>query len=888
LMTRDDGQLFIATLTYLAWACWALLAILVVLEGLAQLRGRPTPHVPGLGPVQWLARVLVSGLTAAVLAAPGTLARSPTPPPPAPAAVATAPPAPTTSTPGRPTHGSAVEPVADHHPTHASAAPGPHAIYIVQPRDTLWGIAERRLGDGHRYADIAELNYGRPQPDGSQLTSSHWIRPGWRLLLPADASPDATGTGRWYTVTDGDTLRGIATRRLGDADRYREIARLNHGRAQPDGGRLTDPDLIRPGWRLLLPDTAREDKPPSSRRPSKPADRRPSTPPPSQAPSTASPPASSPATSTPSAPPSTTQASPATAEPGDHQQRQVISLPSGALASGTLASVIGAAITLIFLRRRRRYRALADPPVAPTGPETNPTAQRLRRAYLADLPTDADEEQGAINHGHTRRHGSAVAGDVPIAARDGEEITVTLPTLEGLALNGPGADAAARAVLITLIATDTTEIVTTEADLRRLLCVDDTATVPLPPAVTILPTLAAAVEHMETEILHRSRLLANYDIPDLDTLRRDQPDEPLSTLVLLAGTADRDNARLAAALMLGRNYHIGGIVLGNWTRGTGCHIATDGHVTTATGPYSHQLDGTRLFQLPAPDSTDLLAVLAAATTPNDEHATNAPQPPAHEPRAPSITAPDTTTANALVQLDVFGTVRVSVHGVEIATGVRTKARELLAYLATQPDGITLDHAITDCWPDTEPDQAANQFRTVIGNIRDTLRNASGARHAKFVIYTAGRYHLDTHTFDVDLWRFTHHLHPSDEQDPIDKLTQALHVYHGKFTDSHDYAWAEPLRESLHRNAIDAHARLAEHHHHDGNTEQAITVLDHAITLDPYNEDLYQRSIQLLGELGRTDAIRRLYRQLQNRLADLDVDPDPATEGLASQHLNRSR
>lgn len=50
-----------------------------------------------------------------------------------------------------------------------------------------------------------------------------------------------------------DTLWDIAERTLGDPFRYREIFELNQHRLQPDGSRLTDADLIRPGWQLRLP-----------------------------------------------------------------------------------------------------------------------------------------------------------------------------------------------------------------------------------------------------------------------------------------------------------------------------------------------------------------------------------------------------------------------------------------------------------------------------------------------------------------------------------------------------------------------------------------------------------------------------------------------------------
>jgi hypothetical protein len=50
-----------------------------------------------------------------------------------------------------------------------------------------------------------------------------------------------------------DTLWDIAERTLGDPFRYKEIFALNKLRLQPDGSRLTDADLIRPGWQLRLP-----------------------------------------------------------------------------------------------------------------------------------------------------------------------------------------------------------------------------------------------------------------------------------------------------------------------------------------------------------------------------------------------------------------------------------------------------------------------------------------------------------------------------------------------------------------------------------------------------------------------------------------------------------
>jgi nucleoid-associated protein YgaU len=54
-----------------------------------------------------------------------------------------------------------------------------------------------------------------------------------------------------------DCLWDIAERYLGEGRRYKEIYELNKNKLQPDGRRLTNPDLILPGWQVRLPADAK-------------------------------------------------------------------------------------------------------------------------------------------------------------------------------------------------------------------------------------------------------------------------------------------------------------------------------------------------------------------------------------------------------------------------------------------------------------------------------------------------------------------------------------------------------------------------------------------------------------------------------------------------------
>ena len=74
---------------------------------------------------------------------------------------------------------------------------------------------------------------------------------------PRAASPSPARV-KFYVVPPpenghADSLFIIAAETLGDGGRFMEIFSLNKGRLQPNGGRLTNPRIIEPGWILQLP-----------------------------------------------------------------------------------------------------------------------------------------------------------------------------------------------------------------------------------------------------------------------------------------------------------------------------------------------------------------------------------------------------------------------------------------------------------------------------------------------------------------------------------------------------------------------------------------------------------------------------------------------------------
>ena len=196
-------SLVIEVLAIVAWAAWAHFVCCVLVEVAAATRilaSRQTGHalcVPGGGHSQELARRLVQAAFATALATSVGMATF----------------SGTILTPARPAlavgsqvahaAGVAAHIAAAHDAITATGpatgagkqrqAPATYPEYIVQaPRggyyDSLWDIAERFLGDGQRWGEIFQLNKSREQPDGRALAQPDLIHPGWRLLLPRDAT----------------------------------------------------------------------------------------------------------------------------------------------------------------------------------------------------------------------------------------------------------------------------------------------------------------------------------------------------------------------------------------------------------------------------------------------------------------------------------------------------------------------------------------------------------------------------------------------------------------------------------------------------------------------------------------------------------------------------
>jgi DNA-binding SARP family transcriptional activator/nucleoid-associated protein YgaU len=892
----SDGAI-IDGLALAVWVLWALAAAAVLIEAAAALAGRPAPRLPVIAPFQAVAAAVIGATILTTLQVPQAAPRA-----------------------SQPLHAAL---------TASTTVAGP--LIPGQP------------------ASAAEAR--SPQAPGSRDAPA--ARP------------------RVYRVVPGDDLWQIAARFLGNGERWHELFRLNEGKPQPDGRTLTDPSLIYPGWYLLL-------APPGGHNGSHPGHH-------SQRPAHA--PTPSPSPSRPrhrEGSGSTPSPSPADTLP---QPRPVaVHLPSGALIGISVAIMVAAALTLASIQRRRRYRPRPGQPgsLQPGEPPLPAVITALRRAARPAPPGTADDEDGpdtspppvtdpyldpyADTSPGPGQHGEAAPasspapppeppspagtpppagtgapparepGTLPLGVRGTSEAALDIAALGGLGLTGPGAPAAARAILAALLAQAQAApgppppVIIPAADAARLLPGEEAAQIP---GVSVPDTLHAALDEMEAALLSQARQVSSFDASD-QAHATEAAGTPGPGAALIATSDPATTQRLRGILESGRSLGTAAILLGTWPPGLTCQVAADGIITATTPPGAGQ-EGIRLFHLGADEAAAITAVLreargtppaepplappasppaqrtAQTTHPARTASTYLPAPvrpappgPAHvagapperPPPAPVPPAPPTRTARAAdgtatspdtarpVQLTMLGPLRVAAAGQEIGGGLR-KARELMAFLAVNPDGASAEAIGEALWPGADPAQATGQRNLALRKARDMLRGATGQTTPMWITHASGRYRLDPTLISTDLWQFTSALdqarNAATDEDRLSACREAAGLYHGELAEGECYDWAEPYAETARRRALDAWTTIADILAPQ-DPGQALAALESALGHDPYNEYLYQKIMRLQATAGHPEAVRRTLSLLETRLSDLGITPGTQTRHVAASLL----
>jgi len=202
-----------------------------------------------------------------------------------------------------------------------------------------------------------------------------------------------------------------------------------------------------------------------------------------------------------------------------------------------------------------------------------------------------------------------------------------------------------------------------------------------------------------------------------------------------------------------------------------------------------------------------------------------------------------------------------------------RAGQLLKYLvAERHRSVTCDQIGESIWQNADYG-VAGSVRFCVHGLRRKLEPRRGPREpSNFIVACAGGYRLKLDQIELDVDQFeaevTAGLHAVDVDPPAaaERLEAGVALYGGEFLADVPFAeWATGERSRLHDLASRALGTLGDLHTQAGDLDSTRRCLERLATLQPYDEDVHRRLMELEISHGHaSDAIRR-YAALRFRL-----------------------
>ncbi|GLZ16242.1 hypothetical protein Acsp04_64770 [Actinomadura sp. NBRC 104425] len=325
--------------------------------------------------------------------------------------------------------------------------------------------------------------------------------------------------------------------------------------------------------------------------------------------------------------------------------------------------------------------------------------------------------------------------------------------------------------------------------------------------------------------------------------------------------------RLRADLALGAKCAVGAIVVGEWLHGTILNVDGRGMVVDATGDFSDGMVGTLAECLDWQTACEKVRTLVHDATPPAETE-------GREPVATSII--EASSPQGAIRL--FGGCEVTGP----AGTVRTESCDLYALLGLFAENRTQLLRRSDIegklWPDVQVSQ--DRFYNLMKDARAKLRAALDrpADNSKDVIQNVGggRYKINAELFTCDIWQLRDLLRKVPSLSPADRhpvLTAAVNLYTGRYLDGLAQSWAQDAARRIAHETVEALAQLAGL---EKDPERALVHLEEAARIDPTDQAVCCRRMQLYSRLNRIEAVRHTFEELTQALKARGSRPDAPT------------
>ncbi|MCA1840132.1 MAG: LysM peptidoglycan-binding domain-containing protein, partial [Actinobacteria bacterium] len=743
--------------------------------------------------------------------------------------------------------------------------------YLVRDGDSLWRIAEKKLGSGFRWHDIYVLNRGRRFSDGERLANPRLIRPGWTIDLPEAATP------------------------------------LRHEDRKPSA----QPERATSSPQEITIDRARPDHPAPTSTPSRQDLNHPASPPVIELPSGAVV-----ATSFASG---LLTAELLTRMRRRRRRRPASDLPlpeaspeivqalrvHGAVASSGIADVAIEEIAAVFRNRGYAWprvlaavesegrveviiEAFEEPLPPPSGGVVSPSLRFERKGSLVYV------EAGPPFPLRLRRLATPIQRGLlaPVGHLKGRSVVhVAASGLGSVAISGDGSERVVENLILSLAAA------AEQTELRVVIIGTPTAgsALEVPPHVSqrvSWDAAGSALQDLQAEFIRRARIFQQEGLEDIWAHLARHDDEQLEALLIIMSVPPPALRPVIEALAVEAPRFACSLVTVGWAlrasrlevdAGTDeLNIRSDLGLPRCAQPLVLNVDAVK----------EAIELINAATTLDDEapersasrefslEQSTPAQSKAEPERANLVPSLAATPPPGVAAIECLGPFRVGRDGNVRAKGWLKKSRELLAYLVAHPEGVTKERIWDELWPGEDPSRLQMQLDKTISIARTQTRTDNDFK--SYIVKIEDAWRLEEGSWWVDAFEFSRSAQGaescSDDALRIDYLRSAVNLYRGNFCDDLGYGWAEPVRERYRAMFVRACAQLSEMLQTGGDTEGSLEILERAIAVDSLCEDLWRRAMLIEASLGRRAAATARYERLHALLAaELDVEPDPETQ-----------
>lgn len=226
----------------------------------------------------------------------------------------------------------------------------------------------------------------------------------------------------------------------------------------------------------------------------------------------------------------------------------------------------------------------------------------------------------------------------------------------------------------------------------------------------------------------------------------------------------------------------------------------------------------------------------------------------------------------VLHVRLFGTPRAVYDGAPVRIEGRGLCAVLLGMLLLSEPGRRVSRRLVaqELWPLASQDTAAADLRRHLSTLLADLpeRQAWIGREGDAIWWEEGA------PVSCDVLEF--------ERGDIDRYT-------GDFMEGYSHEWVLAQRERLRARAVELFLRRAVEDQERDDYAAALASVQRARTIDPMNESVVQLELELHGERGDADALRRTFETFEERLRrELDAAPDAATRELIERFERGTR